>query len=229
MNEKAKKLPKMEIDALEWVDSAGVANMSLAQEGAYFHLLALMWVRAGGIPDDPAWICRALRCTPATWRKLRSYLVDERKYFSASNGMLTNRRVSEKLARYAAYSAQQSANVRKRYQKPPPPAVPPVFAAVSHSPVFGDDEIAALQAEMKNISVAQHVAELEQWIVRHNPKIDKKAFLLKKLREKNAAAPVVRMPPPPSQIPAEPLKKMLTEEEKARRAAVLAAHGELSS
>ena len=72
----------IELDALTWLASPRVRQLTYQERGAYMDLLCHMAVliaedQAYGLPDDDAFLARLLGIEPRRWTRLRAALVDD--------------------------------------------------------------------------------------------------------------------------------------------------------
>ncbi|MCP5015156.1 MAG: YdaU family protein [Ketobacter sp.] len=101
----------------DWLDDESIFDMGMECEGAYIRLLAVMWKRDGIVPDKSNWVCNALRCRPAKWRKIRAALVDEFGVFQVENGHLFNERLTKELNFFKEKCEKNAQNATKRWSK----------------------------------------------------------------------------------------------------------------
>lgn len=71
--------------------ASGVIGFTLEQEAFYLRVLLRMWERKAGLPDDIKWLSAALSCDPRKVRRLRSFLINQRK-LRLVDGLLINPR-----------------------------------------------------------------------------------------------------------------------------------------
>jgi len=114
---KKRRSPPFPIDAADWLSSAAIASMSIAEEGAYMRLLLYAWEQSDcGLPDDDA-ILAGLSRMGAAWGASAAKI---RSRFVARDGRLYNsRQLSVKKIRSASASARAERAERKQGEKVP--------------------------------------------------------------------------------------------------------------
>lgn len=86
---------------------AATAHLTLAEDGAYNRLLRLCWRTPGcSLPNDPAWIARKIRLSPAEFEAIARPVIDE--FFTLSRDRLIQKRLK---AEYDEISRKKSARV----------------------------------------------------------------------------------------------------------------------
>lgn len=80
-----------------WI--AATWRYTLEQKGFYSSALFLMWEMKAGLPDDIRWLGSAFNCDPRIAKRLRDFLIAERK-LESRDGFLVNRRMMRMIARY---------------------------------------------------------------------------------------------------------------------------------
>ncbi len=69
-------------------------SLTLEQSGAYLHLLMHAWVRGGSLPDDE---CDLAACAKVSVKKWRAIWPSISRFWTAADGTLTNKRLSQEL------------------------------------------------------------------------------------------------------------------------------------
>lgn len=91
------KIPHFAFYPADWLSDPKVKQLSLAEEGAYIHLLCLMWCLGKDctLPDDSDFVAKLLHVPPSRWQRLRSTLVAGTEPVIQINkeGKLTNARL----------------------------------------------------------------------------------------------------------------------------------------
>lgn len=79
----------------DWL--AGTRGMTAAESGIYITLIAMMYERGGGVPNDPARLARLCGASNSAFRKALDTLLSEGK-LTDEDGLLVNNRVVEELS-----------------------------------------------------------------------------------------------------------------------------------
>lgn len=80
----------------DWI--AATWRYTFEQRGFYAAVLFQMWEMKSGLPDDCRWLATALGCDPRTAKRLRDFLIAEKK-LESRDGFLSNRRMMRMIAR----------------------------------------------------------------------------------------------------------------------------------
>lgn len=94
----------------------GMAELTLAERGAYNSLIDLLYARDGDVPDDDVVVARMIRCHWREWRAIKASLMKCGKIW-AEDGRLNARRVSDTLKEASDFSQKQSKRASKRWHK----------------------------------------------------------------------------------------------------------------
>lgn len=111
---KSTKSPAFQFYAKDFLASAKVQRMSLAQIGAYIKLLALAWLD-DGLPTEPKDLARMLGVTVAAFRALWGGALGE--CFEVVDGRYRNLKLEDVRQQQADYRAKQTANITARWNK----------------------------------------------------------------------------------------------------------------
>jgi uncharacterized protein YdaU (DUF1376 family) len=74
---------------------AGTAELTLQEVGTYILIIDLYYSRDGNVPDDDAFMVRALRCDPRTWRVVKTRLISKHKLRTIDGNLTPNRAANE--------------------------------------------------------------------------------------------------------------------------------------
>ena len=86
---------------------AKTSHLSLMEDGAYNRLLRICWMTPGcSLPDDPAWIARRMRLTPADFARVVAPLLDE--FFKRKNGRVFSPRLTREWEKVDETSRKRS-------------------------------------------------------------------------------------------------------------------------
>lgn len=86
---------------------ADTSHLTLEEDGAYNRLLRLCWMTPGcSLPDDPAWIARRMRLTPADFSRVVAPLLDE--FFKRKNGRVFSTRLTREWEKVDETSRKRS-------------------------------------------------------------------------------------------------------------------------
>ena len=77
----------------------GVRHLSLEARGLYIDLLAAMWERKGGLPDDPRWLSTHIGVDVRVLKRVLPSLISEDK-IKRIDGFLSNKRMMVDISRY---------------------------------------------------------------------------------------------------------------------------------
>lgn len=77
----------------------GVRHLSLEARGLYIDLLAAMWERKGGLPDDPRWLSTHIGVDVRVLKRVLPSLISEDK-IKRIDGFLSNKRMMIDISRY---------------------------------------------------------------------------------------------------------------------------------
>lgn len=94
----------------------GMAELSLADRGAYNGVLDILYARGGDVPDDDALVARILRINPRTWRASKARLITAGKIW-VSDTRLMAKRVEITLKEARNFSEIQSKRARIRWER----------------------------------------------------------------------------------------------------------------
>lgn len=95
---------------------AGMAELTLAERGAYNSIIDLLYSRGGNVPDDDVLVARMIGCHWREWRAMKARLV-ERGKVRLEGGKITANRVQEALKEAADFSQDQRRRAAKRWHK----------------------------------------------------------------------------------------------------------------
>lgn len=87
----------------------GTIGLSFEEKGAYAIVLDLIYMRDGGLPDDPRYIAGQLGCSVRMWSKIKLSLVEKGK-LSIHNGIISNFRADYLLEETRKYQDKQAEN-----------------------------------------------------------------------------------------------------------------------
>jgi hypothetical protein len=98
----------------------GMADLNLAQRGAYNSIIDLLYARDGIVPcltpADDIRIAKSISVDPRTWRKFKSELLALGKIRVTNDGLLDANGVSDERFRAESYSETQRKRVSIRWQ-----------------------------------------------------------------------------------------------------------------
>jgi uncharacterized protein YdaU (DUF1376 family) len=80
------------------------------EHGAYLLLIGALWDSGGRLPADDATLARHALCTPKEWAAMRETLM---AFFKVSRGQISQKRVTEELAKYESTSGKRKEAGRK--------------------------------------------------------------------------------------------------------------------
>lgn len=138
-------LPFFPFYVRDWLSSASVDAMTLAEKGSYIQLLAKMWENAQNrgacvLPADDRFLARTLHVTDAEWADLRAVLVDgPSAVFRVDGAHLLNDRLLREWENAQDVSEKRSAAAKASHASRAP----------SNSPANAD--------QMQSSSTASHI------------------------------------------------------------------------
>jgi|SRR5262245_47520345 len=94
----------------------GMANLSLAERGAYNTILDLLYAQDGVLVDDDTAVAKLLHVQTRTWRPIKAALIAKGKIWIA-DGMLMGKRVENTLKTAHKLSEKQSKIAHKRWEE----------------------------------------------------------------------------------------------------------------
>lgn len=74
---RGERTPFLKFYTDDW--AGGTRSLTIEQKGFYFECLVRMWERKGPLPNDVAWVARAIQCDPRQARRLLAALIEEGK------------------------------------------------------------------------------------------------------------------------------------------------------
>jgi len=91
----------------------GMAELTLAERGAYNTLIDLLYTRDGIVPDDDVLVARMMRCHWREWRKIKTQLIALNKVRIIDGRLMANRvtETLEEATRYTQDHAKEPARV----------------------------------------------------------------------------------------------------------------------
>ena len=96
---------------------AGMAELTLAERGAYNSIIDLLYSRGGNVPDDDVLVARMIGCHWREWRAMKARLIARGKV-RLEGGKITANRVQEALKEAADFSQDQRKRAAKRWHNP---------------------------------------------------------------------------------------------------------------
>ena len=78
---------------------ADTTHLTAGEDGAYMRLLMCMWRAGGSLPDDDVRLARFCKLTPAQWQRVKPAVME---FFTVSEGVITQRRLSKELQKHTA-------------------------------------------------------------------------------------------------------------------------------
>lgn len=87
----------------------GTVGMSFELKATYRLLLDLIYMRAGGLPDDARYISGILGCSVRAWNKHRSKLIEAGK-IKIENGIISNFRADKEIETLGKFQEKQREN-----------------------------------------------------------------------------------------------------------------------
>lgn len=94
----------------------GMAELSLAERGAYNSIIDLLYARDGNVPDDDVMVARMIRCHWREWRTIKASLIAKGKVHITADGKLTANRVAETIKEASEHSHKQGKTAARRWQ-----------------------------------------------------------------------------------------------------------------
>lgn len=91
------KAPFFFFYAKDWRE--GVQHLDADERGVYIDLIAAMWNRKGGVPDDPKWIAKDIGLDTRLVKRVVTSLVAKGK-LRRVDGFLQNKKIMEEISRY---------------------------------------------------------------------------------------------------------------------------------
>lgn len=110
-----KDLPYYRLWVKDFDTNEAVRELNLAEAGLFLFALNHAWIN-DGLPSEPESIRRVLKISPAEFR--RHWPLVAKCFFKDSSNRLRNKRQEEERQEALSVSIRNSANVRKRYDKP---------------------------------------------------------------------------------------------------------------
>ncbi len=110
-----RNLPYYRLWVKDFDTNESVRELNLAEAGLFLFALNHAWVN-DGLPADPESIRRVLKISPSEFR--RHWPLVAKCFYQDSSNRLRNKRQEEERAEALSASVRNTANVRRRYDKP---------------------------------------------------------------------------------------------------------------
>jgi uncharacterized protein YdaU (DUF1376 family) len=92
----------------------GMMGLTLEECGAYNKLLDLIYIHDGAVADDANYLCRTLNCTPRTWKRIKTRLLDTGKIY-IHNSQIRNERADDEVVKAQRLVVSATLSINKRW------------------------------------------------------------------------------------------------------------------